>query len=566
MRVIDGWRQSSNSHRHDQRGRRDSTARHSNSDPAEIMSMAKGRYVKMCGIYATSWLQTSATAAFLLSLLVILACRVAVGEDAFRAWGWRMPFLTSVVLLVLSLYIRLKLEESPIFEQMRVEGRISPAPIRESFGDWGNLKRVLITLFGITTGMTVVWYTSQFYALFFMQGVLQVDYKTSYAIFAVGLTLGMPLMVLFGALSDRVGRKPIMVAGMLLGGLTLIPAFHALAEYSNPELSAFSEKTEINISADADCTFSLFAKPVSDCDKARNFFSRNGLSYGLATAHAGGGVLTTIGDTKLQGFDEASYKKALSSAGFRAASGNVNYAGAIMIVVWLSALTGMVYGPMAAFLVEMFPAQIRSTSLSLPYHIGVGILGGFLPFRSLRTCRLLRQHLCRPVVPRRDRARDGSRGYHLFARNQGSHNQLTNRTLLLDAANWEAYDLHARIKTALGRDAEGAADLSLSQAVKAKAEVDEAAKARALNEQQERIAYRLSHGTINLNGTFPVHMSDTRRFTVNTTLCLNGNTVKCNGGATITFSGNCDGKPADVRQTQLQGPQRRHIPAHRHLV
>src|SRR5262249_27234967 len=142
--------------------------------------------------YATSWLQTSATAAFLLSLLVILACRVAVGEDAFRAWGWRIPFLTSVLLLALSLYIRLKLEESPIFEQMKVEGRISSAPIRESFGDWGNLQRVLVTLFGITTGMTVVWYTSQFYALFFMQGVLQVDYKTSYAILAVGLTLGMP--------------------------------------------------------------------------------------------------------------------------------------------------------------------------------------------------------------------------------------------------------------------------------------------------------------------------------------------------------------------------------------
>jgi MFS family permease len=330
--------------------------------------------------YATSWLQTTATAAFLLSLLVILACRVAVGEDAFRVWGWRIPFLTSVVLLVVSLYIRLKLEESPIFEQMRAEGRISPAPIRESFGDWSNLKRVLITLFGITTGMTVVWYTSQFYALFFMQGVLQVDYKTSCAIFAVGLTLGMPLMVLFGALSDRIGRKPIMVAGMLLGGLTLIPAFHALAEFSNPGLSAFSERTKINITANADCTFSLFAKPVSDCDKARNFFSRNGLSYDLMTNPAGGGVLTTIGDTKLQGFDEASYKNALLSAGFQSASGNVNYAGAILIVVWLSALTGMVYGPMAAFLVEMFPAKIRATSLSLPYHIGVGILGGFLPF------------------------------------------------------------------------------------------------------------------------------------------------------------------------------------------
>jgi MFS family permease len=329
--------------------------------------------------YATSWLQTTATAAFLLSLLVILACRLAVGDDAFRGWGWRLPFLSSVVLLAVSLYIRLKLEESPIFEQMKLEGRTSPAPIRESFGNWNNLKRVLITLFGITTGMTVIWYTSQFYALFFTQGLLQVDYKTSCTIFAVGLTIGMPLIVLFGALSDRIGRKPIMVAGMLLGGLTLFPSFHALAEFSNPELSAFSTRTKIVISADVDCTFSLFAKPASDCDRARNFFSRNGLSYALAT-DTGGGLTTSIGEVKLQGFDEAAYKAALANAGFRATSEHVNYAGAILIVVWLSALTGMVYGPMAAFLVEMFPARIRSTSLSLPYHVGVGILGGFLPF------------------------------------------------------------------------------------------------------------------------------------------------------------------------------------------
>ena len=227
--------------------------------------------------YATSWLQTTATAAFLLSLLVILVCRVGVGDDAFKAWGWRIPFLTSVVLLAVSMYIRLKLEESPIFEQMKAEGRTSRAPIRESFGHWSNLKCVLITLFGITTGMTVIWYTSQFYALFFMQGLLQVDYKISYAIFAAGLIIGLPLIVLFGALSDRIGRKPIMVAGLLLGGVTLFPAFHALAKFSNPELASFSEKTKITINADADCTFSLFAKPVSDCDKARHFFSRNGL-------------------------------------------------------------------------------------------------------------------------------------------------------------------------------------------------------------------------------------------------------------------------------------------------
>jgi MFS family permease len=332
--------------------------------------------------YATSWLQTTGTIGFLLSLVVILACRVAVGEEVFRAWGWRIPFLTSVILLVVSLYIRLKLEESPIFERMKSEGRISGAPIKESFADWRNLKSVLITLFGITTGMTVIWYTAQFYALFFMQGVLQVDYKTSYAIFAIGLTLGMPLIVMFGALSDWIGRKPIMVTGMLLGGLTLIPAFHALTNFTNPGLSAFSEQNPVKIVAAGGCTFSLFAKPVSDCDKARNFFSRNGLSYTSTTSPSGTGVVTTIGRAQMIGFDEAKYKKALDEAGFRAAPGAVNYAGAIAIVVWLSVLIGMVYGPMAAFLVEMFPAKIRSTSLSLPYHLGVGILGGFLPFAA----------------------------------------------------------------------------------------------------------------------------------------------------------------------------------------
>jgi MFS family permease len=330
--------------------------------------------------YATSWLQTTGTIGFLLSLLVILASRVAMDDDSFRAWGWRIPFLTSIVLLVVSLYIRLKLEESPIFEQMKSEGRISRAPIRESFADWGNLKSVLITLFGITTGMTVIWYTSQFYALFFMQGVLQVDYKAGYAIFAIGLTIGMPLIVMFGALSDRIGRKPIMVAGMLLGGLTLIPTFHALASYTNPGLLAFSEQNPVTIIADGGCTFSLFAKPSSDCDRARNFFSRNGLSYTSMTSPSGTGVVTTIGKTQLIGFDEVSYKQALDEAGFKAATASINYLGAIAIVVWLSALIGMVYGPMAAFLVEMFPANIRATSLSLPYHLGVGILGGFLPF------------------------------------------------------------------------------------------------------------------------------------------------------------------------------------------
>src|SRR5215470_1225733 len=250
--------------------------------------------------YATSWLQTTGTIGFLMSLVVILACRVAVGDDAFRAWGWRVPFLTSTVLLLVSVYIRLKLEESPVFEQMKLQGRISSAPIKESFANWNNLKRVLITLFGITTGMTVIWYTSQFYALFFMQGVLQVDYKTGYAIFAIGLTIGMPLIVICGALSDRIGRKPVMVAGLLLGAVTLVPAFHALADFTNPGLVTFSRQNPITI-AGAGCTFSLFAKPVSDCDRARNFFSRNGLSYTSVPGAPDTGIVTTIGGTQLAG-------------------------------------------------------------------------------------------------------------------------------------------------------------------------------------------------------------------------------------------------------------------------
>ncbi|HME37910.1 MAG TPA: MFS transporter [Steroidobacteraceae bacterium] len=329
--------------------------------------------------YYTSWLQTTSTIGLLLSLLVILTCRLTLGDDAFKSWGWRIPFLTSIVLLAVSVYIRLKLEESPVFQSMKLEGCTSKSPIRESFGSWNNMKGVLITLFGITTGMTVIWYGAQFYALFFLQSTLQVDYKTSYMIFAIGLSLGTPLIVLFGALSDRLGRRRVMIAGMLLGALTLIPSFHALANFANPDLASFSKQNPIEISAE-NCTFSLFAAPVSACDKARKFFSRNGLSYASSPGPAGGGVATRIGATRLTGFDESAYKKALADAGFKGNAGHVNMVGAIAVVVWLMALVGMVYGPMAAFMVEMFPARIRTTSLSLPYHLGVGILGGFLPF------------------------------------------------------------------------------------------------------------------------------------------------------------------------------------------
>jgi MFS family permease len=329
--------------------------------------------------YYASWLNTTPTVGLLLSLLVILSCRLALGDDAFKAWGWRIPFLTSILLLAVSVYIRLRLEESPIFRQMQLDGRTSSAPIRESFGSWDNLKRVLILLFAITPGMTVIWYCAQFYALFFLQNTLQVDYRTTYTIIAVGLTLGTPLVVLFGALSDRIGRRPVMIAGMVLGALTLIPSFHALAHFANPEISEASSRIPIEISA-SDCNFSLFAAPVSACDKARTFLSRNGLSYKSIPAPAATTLVTHIGGTSVTGFDEPGYRRALAASGFRGAAPHVNYAGAIAVIVWLMVMGGMAYGPMAAFMVELFPAKIRTTSLSLPYHLGVGILGGFLPF------------------------------------------------------------------------------------------------------------------------------------------------------------------------------------------
>jgi MFS family permease len=329
--------------------------------------------------YYASWVNTTPTVGLLLSLLVILTCRLALGDDAFKAWGWRIPFLTSIALLAVSVYIRLKLEESPIFRQMQREGRTCRAPIRESFGSWDNVKRVLVLLFGMTTGMTVIWYCAQFYALFFLQNTLQVDYRTTYTIIAIGLSLGTPFVVLSGALSDRVGRRPVMIAGLILGVLTLIPSFHALAHFANPELADTSGRIPIEISA-GDCNFSLFAAPVSPCDKARKFFTRSGLSYTSLPAPAGGGVVTRIGATSLSGFDEPTYREALAAAGFKGAAAKVNYFGAISVLVWLMVLAGMVYGPLAAFMVELFPARIRTTSLSLPYHLGVGILGGFLPF------------------------------------------------------------------------------------------------------------------------------------------------------------------------------------------
>jgi MFS family permease len=331
--------------------------------------------------YYTSWIQTTATLGFFLSLAVILACRVGFGEDAFKAWGWRVPFLISVVLLAVSVYIRLRLQESPVFVEMKSEGRLSKAPLRESFGEWRNARVVLLALLGATAGQGVVWYTGQFYALFFLQNTLKLDFRTAYFLIAAALAIGTPFFVVFGRLSVRIGRKHIMVAGCLLAALTFIPIFKGLTHSVNPALAEFEARAAVTV-AGRDCNFHVFAKPKSACDQARDFLTKAGVSYERAPAGTVATVETTIAGLRLEGFDEKAYRAALDATGYPAAPdpARVNLPVTLALLVVLMLYVTMVYGPIAAFLVELFPTRIRYSSMSLPYHIGNGWFGGFLPF------------------------------------------------------------------------------------------------------------------------------------------------------------------------------------------
>jgi MFS family permease len=331
--------------------------------------------------YYTSWIQTTATLGFFLSLAVILACRLGFGEQAFRDWGWRVPFLLSVVLLGVSVYIRLKLQESPIFVEMKAEGRLSRAPLTESFGQWSNARIVLLALLGATAGQGVVWYTGQFYALFFLQSTLKLEFQTSYLLIAAALLIGTPFFVIFGRLSDRIGRKGIMVAGCLLAALTFIPIFKGLTLSVNPALAEFEQRASITVAGD-DCRFRIFARPATACDQARDFLTKAGVSYQSLAPESGQAVVTTIAGKRLPGFDETGYREALAEAGYPATADpdRINYPVTLLLLTVLMIYVTMVYGPIAAYLVELFPSRIRYSSMSLPYHIGNGWFGGFLPF------------------------------------------------------------------------------------------------------------------------------------------------------------------------------------------
>ena len=335
--------------------------------------------------FHTSWIQSTATLGLLLSLLVVLGCRYFTG-DQFEVWGWRIPFLLSIVLLGISTWIRLSLHESPVYLKMKEEGKTSKAPIRESFGKWENLKVVLIALFSINAGQAVTFCAAQFYVLFFLTQFLKMDPAVANTLLIISVVIGAPFFIIFGWLSDKVGRKPVLMLGLLLATALYFPIFKSLAHYANPAIDQASRQAPITVLADpATCTFQFDpvgkAKFDSPCDKAKTFLVKQGLPYSSAAAPAGSAVQISVGDVKLDGFDEAALRGAITLAGYpqQADAQQINKPMIVALIVALIIISAMCYGPLAALMVELFPTRIRYTSMSLPYHIGNGWFGGFLP-------------------------------------------------------------------------------------------------------------------------------------------------------------------------------------------
>ena len=356
----------------------------------------------------TAWIQTTATLGLFLSLIVILGVRNFLGEKEFGDWGWRIPFLLSILLLAISVWIRLSLNESPAFQKMKSEGKTSKAPLTESFGQWKNLKIVILALIGLTAGQAVVWYTGQFYALFFMTTIAKVDTTTANLFIAASLLIGTPFFIVFGALSDRIGRKPIIMAGCLLAALTYFTVFPMLLKYANPVLVQAQQANKVTVTADPkECSFqgSPIARDIdfrTSCDIAKRALTQSYIPYENKPGPAGAPATISVGDKiltapagslneKRDAFAPesvkaiAEFRKGLAdnakaaNLGVAADPAKMNKPMVLAILVYLVILVTMVYGPIAAMLVEMFPTRIRYTSMSLPYHIGNGWFGGLLP-------------------------------------------------------------------------------------------------------------------------------------------------------------------------------------------
>lgn len=350
----------------------------------------------------TAWIQTTATLGLFLSLLVILGTRQAIGEEAFTAWGWRIPFLVSVFLLAVSVWIRLSMHESPAFAKMKAEGKTSKAPLTESFGQWKNLKIVILALIGLTAGQAVVWYTGQFYALFFLQQTLKVDGATANLLIAASLLIGTPFFIVFGTLSDKIGRKFIILGGCLIAACTYFPIFSALTHYANPALEMALKNAPVVVTADPeDCQFQFnptgTKKFNSSCDIVKAKLAAASVNYSNELAAAGSVATVKVGDKVFTSYSSAKLSKeeaaakdkafskeladALKAAGYppKADPEQINKPMVLVLLTILVIYVTMVYGPIAAMLVEMFPTRIRYTSMSLPYHIGNGWFGGLLP-------------------------------------------------------------------------------------------------------------------------------------------------------------------------------------------
>jgi MFS family permease len=352
--------------------------------------------------YYTSWIQTTATLGFFLSLVIILGTRLTIGETEFANWGWRIPFLTSILLLAISVWIRLSLNESPMFQKMKQEGELSKAPLTEAFARWKNARLVLIALFGLVAGQSVVWYTGQFYALFFLTQTLKVEPVTANLLIAGALLIGTPLIVMIGILSDRIGRKPIMLAGFLGAAVLYIPLFNGLTHFANPALDAAQRSAAVTVVADEEaCSFQFNPVGTSQftrsCDIAKSFLARAGVNYSNQASSPGSVAVVRVGETTIPSYEVGSLSPqdakrqsdefsrslgaAMKAAGYPVSAdpAGINYPMVMVILTLLVMLVAMVYGPIAAILVELFPTQIRYTAMSLPYHIGNGWFGGFLP-------------------------------------------------------------------------------------------------------------------------------------------------------------------------------------------